>query len=125
MLSNGWEFYILNPFEENIKQTVQDKYNYMYNKAYDCLLQQLCIPTPRDILSENDTTFIYYIDCSGDNNIIQLDETYDYKFLKNMFLDKKFKKIKFDIMNYYKSHGIKVSRMYKDELNYFIELVTL
>lgn len=124
MLINGWEFYILNPFDENIKQSVQDKYISMYNKAYESLLQQLCIPNPRDLLSSDNTIFIYYIDCSGDNNVIDLGENYDYKFLKNVFLEKKFKKIKFELINYYKTYNISISRMYKEETNYFIELVT-
>ena len=124
MLNNGWEFYILNPFDENIKQTAQETYIDMYNKAYNCLLRQLCIPTPRDLLSTENTAFIYYIDCSGENDTIELEETYDYKFLKSVFLEKKFKKIKSDIINYYKLHDIKVSNMYKENSSYFIELDT-
>tara|TARA_B100000212_G_scaffold342009_1_gene327130 strand:- start:8553 stop:8972 length:420 start_codon:yes stop_codon:yes gene_type:complete len=124
MLNNGWEFYILNPFDENIKQTTQDKYNDMYNKAYECLLGQLCIPSPNDLLCAENTTFIYYINCSDENDNIELEETYDYTFRKSVFFDKKFKKIKSDIDNYYKLHNIKVSNIYKEDSNYFIVLET-
>jgi len=91
MLNNGWEFYILNPFDENIKQTTQDTYIDMYNKAYECLLGQLCIPSPNDLLCAENTTFMYYINCSDENDNIELEETYDYKFRKSVFFDKKFK----------------------------------
>ena len=52
MLTNGWEFYIKS-FDKNIKQTTQDKYVDMYNKAYDNFIRQLCIPEPNDLLEDN------------------------------------------------------------------------
>jgi hypothetical protein len=124
MLNNGWEFYILNPFDENIKQTSQDTYIDMYNQAYACLLAQLCIPSPNDLLCSENTTFIYYINCSEENDIIELEEKYEYKFRKSVFFDKKFKKIKSDIHNYYKLYNIKVSNIYKEDSNYFVVLET-
>ena len=121
MIVDGWEFYILNPFDTEIKQTTQDKYMKMYNKAYDFLINELCIPSPKDLLTET-SEFVYVINCSGENDIINLDESYDFKFLKSVFMEKKFKKIKNDIIIYYKSHDIIVTSMYKDYTNYYIRL---
>jgi len=121
MLSNGWEFFILNPFDKNVKQSTQDKYIDMYNKAYDNFIGQLCIPEPNELL-EDDFTFMYYIDISGDNNRIELEEEYDYIFLKSVFLDKKFKKIRTDIIDYYKMHNIYVSNMYKHDDTFYLVL---
>tara|TARA_B100000085_G_C18326081_1_gene424291 strand:+ start:51 stop:431 length:381 start_codon:yes stop_codon:yes gene_type:complete len=122
MLTNGWEFFILNPFENEIKQTTQEKYLEMYNKAYMKLINQLCIPDPDDLLNDSKSTFIYCIDCSENNNDIILDVYYDYTFLKSVFFDKKFKKIKNDINNYYKLYNIQVTNMYKDGTSYYILL---
>ena len=121
MLTNGWEFFILNPFDSDIKQTTQDKYVYMYNKAYDTLIRQLCIPEPNDMLAD-DFNFIYYIDLAGDNNNIDLEEQYEYTFLKSVFLDKKFKKIRFDILEYYKMYNINVVNMYKQDNAFYLVL---
>lgn len=122
MLTNGWEFFILNPFEQEIKQTTQEKYLEMYNKAYNVLINNLCIPDPKDLINAENTTFVYYIDCSGDNDNILLDEEYEYTFRKSVFFDKKFKKIRTDIINYYRVHDISVKEMYKEGNNYYILL---
>jgi len=125
MPQDGWEFYILDPTDKDVYpvENTQNVYNKMYTSAYNKLLQELCIPNPNDLLQCNkDTTFLYYINCEGDNDIINLDEEYDYNFLKSVFLDKKYNNIKKCIYMYYNSHGIFVKSMYKDGLNYFIEL---
>tara|TARA_R110001592_G_scaffold59056_7_gene179067 strand:- start:16562 stop:16936 length:375 start_codon:yes stop_codon:yes gene_type:complete len=121
MLTNGWEFFILNPFDKDIKQSTQDKYLYMYNKAYDSFIGQMCIPEPNDLLEDN-FTFMYYIDLNGDNDKIELEEEYEYTFLKSVFLDKKFKKIRFDIIEYYKMHNIYVENMYKQDNAFYLVL---
>ena len=105
MLFNGWEFFILNPLDGDIKQTTQDKYIEMYTKAYNSFLSQLCIPNPNDLLEDN-FDFMYYIDISGENDKINLEEKYDYNFLKSVFIDKKFKKLKTDVINYYTLQNI-------------------
>ena len=121
MLTNGWEFFILNPFDKDIKQSAQDKYVDMYNKAYDSFIGQMCIPEPNDLLEDN-FTFMYYIDLNGDNDKIELEEDYEYTFLKSVFLDKKFKKIRFDIIEYYKMHNIYVANMYKQDNAFYLVL---
>lgn len=121
MLTNGWEFFILNPFDKDIKQSTQDKYVDMYNKAYNSFIGQLCIPEPNDLLEDN-FTFMYYIDLNGDNDKVELDEDYEYTFLKSVFLDKKFKKIRSDIIEYYKMHNIYVVNMYKQDNAFYLVL---
>lgn len=121
MLTNGWEFFILNPFDKDIKQSTQDKYVDMYNKAYDSFIGQLCIPEPNDLLEDN-FTFMYYIDLNGDNDKVELEEDYEYTFLKSVFVDKKFKKIRSDIIEYYKMHNIYVVNMYKQDNAFYLVL---
>lgn len=121
MLTNGWEFFILNPFDKDIKQSTQDKYVDMYNKAYDSFIGQMCIPEPNDLLEDN-FTFMYYIDLNGDNDKVELEEEYEYTFLKSVFLDKKFKKIRSDIIEYYKMHNIYVVNMYKQDNAFYLVL---
>tara|TARA_R110002072_G_C7834682_1_gene524469 strand:+ start:60 stop:434 length:375 start_codon:yes stop_codon:yes gene_type:complete len=121
MLTNGWEFFILNPFDKDIKQSTQDKYVDMYNKAYYSFIGQMCIPEPNDLLEDN-FSFMYYIDLNGDNDKIELEEEYEYTFLKSVFLDKKFKKIRFDIIEYYKMHNIYVANMYKQDNAFYLVL---
>tara|TARA_B100001758_G_scaffold41910_1_gene33069 strand:- start:6478 stop:6852 length:375 start_codon:yes stop_codon:yes gene_type:complete len=121
MLTNGWEFFILNPFDKDIKQSTQDKYIDMYNKAYDRFIGQLCIPEPNDLF-EDDFIFVYYIDLNDDNNKIDLEEEYEYTFLKTVFLDKKFRKIKTDLTHYYKMHDIRIENMYKQDNSFYLVL---
>ena len=121
MLINGWEFFILNPLDGDIKQTTQDKYIEMYTKAYSSFLSQLCIPNPNDLLEDN-FDFMYYIDISGENDKINLDEKYDYDFLKSVFIDKKFKKLRADVINYYTLQNIYVKNMYKQDNSFYLLL---
>lgn len=121
MLFNGWEFFILNPLDGDIKQTTQDKYIEMYTKAYSSFLSQLCIPNPNDLLEDN-FDFMYYIDISGENDKINLDEKYDYCFLKSVFIDKKFKKLRADVINYYTLQNIYVKNMYKQDNSFYLLL---
>jgi len=126
MLSAGWEFYMLNPLDKDIKQTTQDIYLEMYNRAYTHFIQDLCIPEPNDLLintGDDDNTFLFYISCVGDLDIINLEESYEFKFLKSKFFEKKYSKIKKDITLYYTGYNIKVNRIYKEGSNYFIELI--
>ena len=125
MPQDGWEFYILDPTDKDVYpfENTQNVYIRMYTSAYNKLIQELCIPKPNDLLlCDKDSTFLYYINCGGDNDTTKLDEEYDYKFLKSVFLDKKYNAIKKCLHMYYNSHGIYVKSMYKDDCNYFIEL---
>jgi hypothetical protein len=116
---HGWEFFILNPYE-NIKECTQDTYLVKYNEAYNKLLGELCIPEPNELLNEG--TFLYFINCKGDSNILNTNDSYEYKFLKDVFLEKKYKRIKKDVIEYYKSYNIGVKRIFKTTDGYIIEL---
>ena len=125
MPHEGWEFFILDPTDENKypHEKTQIIYNKMYTAAYNKLLQDLCIPEPNDFLqSDKDCTFLYYIKCGGEDDIIKLAEEYDYNFLKSVFLDKRGAAIKKYLHLYYNSHNIYVKNMYKDGSDYYIEL---
>lgn len=125
MPQNGWEFYILDPTDKDKypNENTQNEYNRMYIAAYNKLLQELCIPNPNELLQcDKDCIFLYYINCEGDNDIINLEEYYGYKFLKSVFFEKKYNAIKKCLYMHYNEHDIHVKYMYKDGFNYFIEL---
>jgi hypothetical protein len=121
MLHHGWEFFILNPLETVTEQKTQEMYIKMYNKAYNVFFNQMCIPNPHQLLEDN-YDFTYYIDFCGENNEIKLDEKYDYKFLRSIFLDKKFKLLKHNTIMYYKTHGIDVINFYVEHKGLYIIL---
>ena len=126
MLTNGWEFFILNPLDKNIKQTTQDQYLDMYNKSYNKFIYDLCIPEPNDFLmntGEIPNNFLFLIPCSGISDIINNEDSYEFKFLKSKFFEKKYGKIKRDISLYYSKYNINVNRIYKRDSDYIIELV--
>tara|TARA_Y100000748_G_C15203508_1_gene374448 strand:+ start:129 stop:509 length:381 start_codon:yes stop_codon:yes gene_type:complete len=121
MLHYGWEFFILNPLETITEEKTQDKYIKMYNKAYNTFLNQLCIPEPNELL-EDDFDFMYYIDFDKENDTIELDENYEYKFLKSVFLEKKFKILKHNTTMYYKKYEIDVINFYINYKGLYIML---
>mgnify|MGYP000085161974 CR=1 FL=1 len=116
---HGWEYFILNPFED-ITEITQDIYLSRYNKAYDQFIKQLCIPEPNDIINQG--SFLYYINCINNDDIINKDDNYEYKFLKSVFFEKKFKRIKKDLIDYYNEFNININRIYKTTGGYIIEL---
>lgn len=125
MPQEGWEFFILDPTDKNNfhHEKNQEIYKRMYLSAYQKLIEEICIPNPNDLFqSDKNCTFLYYINCQGDNDIINLDENYEYNFLKSIFLDKKFVDIKKRTYMYYNTHNIYVKSMYKNGYDYFIEL---
>ena len=92
MIHNGWEFFIMNPFSEEISQSTQDLYMENYNKSYNIFINSLMIPEPNVLFTEdNSQTFMYYITCEED--IINKESDYGFKFLKSKFFEKKSKKI--------------------------------
>tara|TARA_Y100001970_G_scaffold259690_1_gene340968 strand:+ start:182 stop:544 length:363 start_codon:yes stop_codon:yes gene_type:complete len=116
---HGWEFFILNPYE-NIKECTQDTYLVKYNEAYNNFLKQLCIPEPTELLTGG--TFLYFINCDSESDKLNLNDSYEYKFLKSIFFEKKYNRIKKDVIEYYKNYNIYVKRIYKTIGGYIIEL---
>jgi Zn/Cd-binding protein ZinT len=124
MIHNGWEFFIMNPFSEEISQSTQDLYMENYNKSYNIFINSLMIPEPNVLFTEdNSQTFMYYITCEED--IINKESDYGFKFLKSKFFEKKSKKIRTDLGIYYSQWNIKVNRIYRDCDKYYIELLNL
>ena len=121
MLVYGWEFFIFNPLEKDVEQTTQNKYISMYNKAYNTFINQICIPNPDDLI-DHECDFTYYINFNGENDIINLDENYNYNFLRSVFLDKKFKTIRHEANIYYKKYNIDVLQFYIEYKGLFIIL---
>lgn len=117
---NGWEFFILNPFEINTENT-QDKYLSKYNEAYKTFITNICIPNPSEILNGT-KNFLHFIPCDGESDIINKESDYEFKFLKSVFFEKKLNGIKRDLRHYYNNYSINVRRIYKGENGYIIEL---
>lgn len=123
MFHNGWEYCIINPFSKDITQKTQELYLLNYNESYIKMINDLLIPEPLELFDNNTDTFIYYTDCSGDMDIINNDNDYEYKFLKSKFFEKKTIKIKRDLNIYYSQWNIKVNRIYRNGDKYYIELL--
>ena len=122
MIHNGWEFFIMNPFSEEISQSTQDLYMENYNKSYNIFINSLMIPEPNVLFTgDNSQTFMYYITCEED--IINKESDYGFKFLKSKFFEKKSKKIRTDLGIYYSQWNIKVNMIYRDCDKYYIELL--
>jgi hypothetical protein len=120
---NGWEFLILNPFEKNFEDT-QEIYISEYNKSYNKFLSEICIPNPCEIISDN-YTFLHFIDCNKEQDIINNDSNFEFKFKKSVFFDKKITKIKRDLKEHYSNYSINVNRIYKCEHGFIIELISI
>ncbi len=121
MIRDDWTFYIIDPYDKNFKETTQQLYNDKYKECFECLLNELFIPNPSDILNET-SNFIYFINCEKENNIINKDDSYGYKFFKTKFFETK-NKIIFNKMNeYYSKYNIYVRKIYATDLGYNIEL---
>ena len=111
---NGWEYYT-GTHPGNTKQSLQDDYLNTYNAAYECFLKELLVPTPEEIKenSGNSSKIKYIIDCSGESDIIKIDSDFPIKFLKSKFINNKSRKLKNDLINYYKPHGFYVKGPYE------------
>lgn len=121
MIRDDWTFYIIDPYDKDFKETTQQLYNDKYNESFECLLNELFIPNPTDILKET-PSFIYFINCEKENNIINKDDSYGYKFFKTKFFETKNKLI-FNKMNeYYNKYNIHVKKIYATDTGYNIEL---
>jgi len=112
MLFNGWEFLVLNPFDESVSQSSQNLYNKNYNDSYYKFVKELCIPEPLELF-EKDNQFTFYISCGGENDKIELEEKFEITFLKSIFFKTKYKYIKEYLQKYYDLFDINVRNFYK------------
>lgn len=126
-MESPWEFFIINPLDKNPKEKTQEIYIENYNKSYNQFINSLCIPEPNDLLQDitvsGNNIFIFYINCEGENDIVNKDSDFEFKFLKSKFFEYKFVKIKNEVANYYIQYGIILNNVFKDGDNYFFELV--
>lgn len=126
-MESPWKFFIINPLDKNPKETTQELYIEHYNDSYSKLISSLCIPDPNDLLEDitvsGNNIFVFFINCSNENDIINKDSDFEYKFLKSKFFQYKFFKIKNQVAHYYLKHGIILNNIYKDGDNYLFELV--
>ena len=138
---NGWEYLTdINPTEMVFEQKLQDSYLMQYNLSYHKFLKSLCIdkdnlesivgnlrhtidPKTRKPV----TKYRCIIDINEENDIINSDDDYPIKFLKSKFINYKIKKLKTDLISYYKPLGFYVKGPFELVINkkiskYFIEL---
>lgn len=128
---NGWEYLTeINPVVLPTEQKIQKIYLFEYNKCYNLFLKELCIDINRlDNIKKNtyETKYRFIIDLTDNNDIINNDSEYPIKFLKSKFLVFKNKKLKTDLIEYYKPLGFYVKGPFelinnKTVNNYYIEL---
>lgn len=130
---NGWEYVTeIKPNNVVTEQKLQDNYLMQYNLAYHKFVKSLCIE--KDMLdsivkdtSNNSSRYKYIIDINEDNDIINKDDDYPIKFLKSKFISFKLKKLRTDLISYYKPLGFYVKGPYELTINkkinkYYIEL---
>lgn len=141
IIINGWEYLTdINPTEIVLEQKLQDSYLMQYNLSYHKFLKSLCIDRQNlDLIMDNlkhtidpktkkqVTKYRYIIDINDENDIINNDNDYPIKFLKSKFINYKIKKLKTDLISYYKPLGFYVKGPFEIVINkkinkYFIEL---
>ena len=114
--NNGWEYLTeINPNNIIRDQKIQKDYLKEFNLAYHIFINELIISREKlDEIKENNknnydinnkqiTKYRFFIDLSGENDVIPGD--YPIKFLKSKFLLFKQKKIRTDLIKYYKPFG--------------------
>ena len=138
---NGWEYLTdIKPTEPILEQKLQYLYLMHYNLAYHKFIKSLCIDKEnlesivekqRYIIDSNTkkpvTKYRCIIDTNDENDIINNDDNYPIKFTKSKFINFKCKKIKSDLITYYKPLGFYVKGPFELMINkkvnkYFIEL---
>lgn len=138
---NGWEYLTeIKPNNLVVEQKLQDLYLLNYNLAYHKFITSLCLE--KEVLDsivgklrytidsktqKPITKYRYIIDTSEENDIINNDSEYPIKFLKSKFINFKSKKLKTDLITYYKPLGFYVKGPFDLSINkkinkHFIEL---
>jgi len=124
---NGWEYISdINPLNLPKEQKIQKLYLSEYNSSYDTFIKSLLIDDNtlnsivsgfKDKIDERTklpiSRYRFIIDISEDNDIINKNSEFEIKFLKSKFLNFKQKKIKSDLISYYKPLGFFVKGPYE------------
>lgn len=119
---NGWEYFtIVKP--NNINQSLQNEYVQNYNIAYHNFIKNLCFN--EEIINELKEKHI----SKKYNHMINLDDklnkNYEIDFSPLKFIQNKYKKIRYDLINHYKPLGIYIrgpNVLIKNK-SYYIELM--
>ena len=128
---NGWEYLTeITPDKLPDEQKIQNNYLLEYNMAYHKFLTEICLSENQlhEIKSStSETKYKYIIDLSEENDVINFENEYPIKFLKSKFLTFKIKKLKKDLIEYYKPLGFFIKGPFelitnKKLTKYYIEL---
>lgn len=128
---NGWEYLCdIKPTDTISEQKLQDDYLMNYNLAYNTFIKSICLEQDKldhIITSVSESKYRYFIDVNDENDIINNNSDYQIKFLKSKFILYKYKKLKTDLISYYKPLGFYVKGPFKININntitkYIIEL---
>ena len=128
---NGWEYLTeITPDKLPDEQKIQNNYLLEYNMAYHKFLTEICLSENQlhEIKSStSETKYKYIIDLSEENDVINKENEYPIKFLKSKFLTFKIKKLKKDLIEYYKPLGFFIKGPFelitnKKLTKYYIEL---
>lgn len=132
LIINGWNYLTeINPKNLPTEQKIQKNYLNEYNNAYNIFLKELCLTeTELDNIKKkdtNETKYQYIFDLTDQSDIITNNNNYPIKFLKSKFLNYKIRKIRQDLINYYKPLGFYIKGPFelinnKNLLKYYIEL---
>ena len=130
IIINGWEYLCdIKPTVIVNEQKLQNDYLEQYNLSYNNFIKSLCFDKYNldSITNTNDSKYRFFIDVNEDNDIINNNNDYPIKFLKSKFILYKYKKIKTDLISYYKPLGFYVKGPFKININntitkYIIEL---
>ena len=111
---NGWQYHTSTYPNATQTQNLQNDYLKEYNLAYHIFISSLCLPDSMDIKGNTigDTKYKHIVDCSGTSDIINNND-YPIKFLKSKFIRNKNKKLKNDLISYYKPRGFYVKGPYE------------
>ena len=122
-ITNGWEFLnTINPHNmNNNTQNIQNEYMQNYNLAYHTFINSLCMSVEElenikninknkfDKFDKQITKHRIIIDLDGDSDIINKNSEFNIKFQKSKFLSFKNRKIKTELIKYYKPLGFFVN----------------
>ena len=122
MNESGIIYNIFNPFDKNLKfNTNQDIYVNKCNEAFEEFVKSLFYDINDEMFNEVDKLILRF-DISGDKNIINKDDDYEFKFLKSKFINNRYSKIKNILSNYYKEYNALVINIKLDNEFLFITL---
>jgi hypothetical protein len=111
---NGWQYFTTTYPNTSQTQNLQNDYLTEYNLAYHTFISSLCLSDDLNIktTSSEDTRYKHIIDCTNESDIINNND-YPIKFLKSKFIRNKNKKLKNDLISYYKPRGFYVKGPYE------------